>query len=342
MLLQSDDLPGAQRILTAILTKYPDNADAVLGLATVFERQDDKAGAKRVLEEGLATSPDSSVLLFKGGHPWPSRKRITAAAEKYYLKLLQTTDKKTPVQLMIVRLYEQSGQVDKAEAMMNEQIKAEPENLEYRLALAGFHLRHKQYDKSMAVIDTAEKDGLKDIKLDLGRVDILIIEKKLDEAIALLPGIAERYPDHPLSAMAMSKLGSLYLSKKDYPAALAALDDAAERNPSPETLFLRGQARLGTGDVEGAIADLQIVRKEMPENYQARYPAGPRLFCPGQGADGRGGAARHPGAQCGLRALAQPAGPLLLALRPVGCGGRGAGRPAQEEPRGSVPAHRPG
>ncbi|MBG0789707.1 MAG: tetratricopeptide repeat protein [Desulfovibrionaceae bacterium] len=270
VLLQTGDMDGAQRILTAVLAKHPDNADAVLGLSTAFERKGDKAAAKQTLKQGLATSPNSTVLLFKAGSMAEAEKDY-AAAEKYYLRLLDVTDKKTPVQLMIARLYEHSGQDEKAEAVMLEQIAAHPENLDFRLALAGFHLRHKRFDKSMAAIESAESDGLKDIKLELAKADILVAEGKAQEAAELLPSIADRYPQHPLAATAMSKLGALYLSKKDFKSALAALDDAAGRSPSPEILFLRGQARLGTGDVEGAIADLQIVRKEMPDNYQARY-----------------------------------------------------------------------
>ena len=270
VLLQSGDLDGAQRLLSAILTSNPDNADAVIGLVTAYERKGDKANANRILQDGLAANPGNRVLLFKAA-TMAEGVEDYAAAEKYYLALRDVSENKAPVQLMIARLYERSGQTAKAESIMLQQIKDNPESLEYRLALVGFHLRGKRFDQSLAALDTAEKDGLKDIKLDLARADILYVQKKLDEVVALLPAIAEEYSDHPLATTALSKLGSLYIAQKDFPAALKALDDAASRSASPDILFLRAQARLGTGDVEGAISDLQIVRKEMPENYQARY-----------------------------------------------------------------------
>ncbi|BDQ33458.1 tetratricopeptide repeat protein [Pseudodesulfovibrio portus] len=270
VLLQSGDLDGAQRILSAILTSHPGNADAVIGLVTTYERKGDKDNADKTLQEGLAANPGNRVLLFKAA-TMAEAVEDYAAAEKYYLALLDVSENKAPVQLMIARLYERSGQTAKAESMMLQQIEANPDSLEYRLALVGFHMRSNHFDQSLAVLDTAEKDGLKDIKLELARADILFAQKKVDEVVALLPAIAEKYPDHPLAASALSKLGTLYIAQKDFPAALEVLDDAASRSASPEILYLRAQARLGTGDVEGAIADLQIVRKEMPENYQARY-----------------------------------------------------------------------
>ena len=270
VLLQSGDYDGAQRLLSAILVKHPGNADAVLGLVTAYDRKGEAANAQDALQKGLAANPGNRVLLFKAASMAEAAKNY-AVAEKYYLELLEASEVKAPVQLMIARLYERSGQPDKAEAVMEQQVKDNPDNLEYRLALAGFHLRSKQYDKSMAVIEAAQRDGLKDIKLDMARADILIAQKKLDEVTGLLSGIVEQYPDHPMSATALAKLGSLHLARKDYQSALTALDDAVSRNASPEILYLRAQARLGAGDVEGAIVDLQVVRKEMPENYQARY-----------------------------------------------------------------------
>jgi len=270
VLLQSGDLGGAQRLLSAILASHPANADAVIGLVTAYERKGDGDNAKKIMQEGLKANPGNRVLLFKAAKMAEAAKDYPAA-EKHYLALLDVSEDKAPIQLMIARLYERSGQTGKAESIMLQQIKSEPDNLEYRLALAGFHMRGKRFDQSLAVLDAAEKDGMEDIKLDLARADVLFAQKKVDEVVALLPAIVEKYPDHPLSATALSKLGSLRIAQKDYKAALAVLDDAAGRSASPEILYLRAQARLGTGDVGGAIADLQIVRKEMPDNYQARY-----------------------------------------------------------------------
>lgn len=270
VLLQSGDLDGAKRILSAILTRQPGDVDAVIGLVTAYERSGEADSAARALREGLAANPENRILLFKAASMAEAAGDY-AAAERHYLDLLEVSDNKAPVQLMIARLYERSGQTDKAESIMVRQIQENPENLDYRLALAGFHLRGERFDRATAVLDQAEKDGLTDIKLDLARGDVLYAEKKPDELATVLSAAAEKYPDHPLAATALSKLGSLRIAQKDFKGALEALNAAAERSASPEILFLRAQARLATDDVEGAIADLQIVRKEMPDNYRARY-----------------------------------------------------------------------
>lgn len=270
VLLQSGDYDGALRILSAILVKEPGNSDAVLGVVTAYSRKGEKSKAWEAMNKGLEASPGNKVLLFKAATMAEVDKDYNEA-EKYYLKLMAASEDKAPIQLMIARLYERTGQLGKAESVMGQLVEDDPDKLDYRLALTGFHLRNKQYDKSLAVLEAAEKDGLKDIKLDLGRADILIAQKKYDEVVDLLLNVVEQYPEHPLAAMAQAKLGSLYLARKDFKAALTALDDAVERNSSPDVLFLRAQARLGAGDVDGAIVDLQVVRKEMPENYKARY-----------------------------------------------------------------------
>ena len=137
VLLQSGDLDGAQRILSAILAKHPENSDAVLGLVTAFERKGDMDSAKETLSKGLAVNPDNRVLLFKAASMAEVAEDY-ATAEKYYLDLLKVSEVKAPVQLLIARLYERSGQVDKAENVMAEQIKENPEGIGLSPRVGGF------------------------------------------------------------------------------------------------------------------------------------------------------------------------------------------------------------
>lgn len=269
-MLQKGDYDGALRILQAVLAEDPENSDATLGLVTSYERKGDMVKAHLELTRAIKRNPANIAIRYKAAS-MAEKAEDYPMAEAHYLKLLEVSPQKAPVQLMIARLHEKSGDMDKAEKTLQTLTESDPENLDYKLGLTGFYLRSKEYDKSLATIAAMLNENPDDIRIELARVDVLIAKKDLDEAKTSLVDITERYPDHPLTAQALSKLGALHIQEKDFPQAIACLDDAIQRSSSPEFMFLRARARLGAQDVEGAIADLRIVRKELPDNYEARY-----------------------------------------------------------------------
>ncbi|BCS89129.1 tetratricopeptide repeat protein [Pseudodesulfovibrio sediminis] len=268
-LLQSEKYEGAQSLLKTILAEHPENTDAVMGLVSVYQRKGATQAAVDILDKALRAMPDSVALQYKAASLAGDMEEY-AKAEEHYMKLLDLAEKKDPVRLMIARLYERSGEKVKAESMLRELASSNPENVEFRLGLVGFLVRNKDYDKALAVVEEASEESTDDIRILMARADILIAKKKYDEAVSVLQDVVEEYPDLPMSAKAFVKLAALYLMEENFESALASLEEALVRDSSPEVLFLRAQARLGLNDTEGAIADLRIVRKELPENYAAR------------------------------------------------------------------------
>jgi len=64
------------------------------------------------------------------------------------------------------------------------------------------------------------------------------------------------------------------LRRKDYAAAIADASTALDKTPkAPSTLFVRGLARLASGDVAGAKADLAAARAIRPtiDEFYANY-----------------------------------------------------------------------
>ena len=270
ILLQSGDLTGAQRVLQAIVAKYPNNIDAIVGLVTTYEKMGETGQAESLLSKALAANPDSLVLHYKAAALAEGQERY-ADAEKSYQKLLELSDNKDPIRLLIIKMYERSGQKEKAQAELEHLIAANPENTDYRLALAGLYLRSSDYDKSQKVLEDLIKDGSTDIRIELTLADILLAKQETEAAKQRLAEIAERYSEHPLSAKALAKLGTILLKEKNYSESLGFFEQAIQRDHAPEFLQLRARAKMGVGDIEGAIADLRIVRKELPDNYEARY-----------------------------------------------------------------------
>lgn len=267
-LIQKEDYDGALRILAGIKAEHPGNIDAVLGMIAAYEKKGDNRKANEILSSALKEKPNNNVLQYKAASLAEGAGDY-AAAEKHYFALLKSAEDKAPIQLMIARLYERAGQLEKAESMLSKLISENPDNVDYRMGLAGLHVRSEKYGKAIAVIDAAPQDS-DSIQLELAKVDVLIGQKDFAQAIELLESVSEKNDDHPLSSKALSKLGALYLNNNNYNDALEVLNQAISKNPDPETLQLRAQAHLALGDIDGAIADLQVVRKELPDNYAAR------------------------------------------------------------------------
>ncbi|QJB55319.1 tetratricopeptide repeat protein [Pseudodesulfovibrio sp. zrk46] len=269
VLLQIKDYEGAQRILQAILVENPDNTDAALGLVTSYEKMGNMKQALKEMETAIGRNPKSLTLLFKAASMAETAEDY-ATAEQYYNSLLHYAETKAPVQLMIARLYEKSGQTDKAEKTIQKLVQGDPENLDYPLNLAAFYLRKKDYGKSLAVTKEILAKDPENVRVKMAQVDILLAQKEIETAKAELETIISEHPDHPLVSTAQSKLGAMLLREKKYDEALAALDSAIMGNASPEYYYLRARIRLEMKDIEGAIADLRIVRKELPDHYEAR------------------------------------------------------------------------
>lgn len=264
--LQTESYGSAEVILRTLLQKDPQDAETKLGLATIYEKTGKLDKAIDTINEAINEHPDEINLYYKAASIAISMKRYDDA-EKYYLQLADLVSGEKVVQPLLAQLYSVSEDNEKFLKIMGQLVNDNPQKVEYRISLAGFYMKEKNLDKALSVLQEADLEEA-DIRIDLATVEVLSAQEKLDEAETGLLAIIDKYHDNVLIKQAVLKLSLLYFQQGKYAETMATLEKVDQL--SPEMFFVRAQARFATRDLDGAIADLRIVRKELPDNLRAR------------------------------------------------------------------------
>jgi tetratricopeptide (TPR) repeat protein len=103
----------------------------------------------------------------------------------------------------------------------------------------------------------------------IDQASLRIADGQADEALPLLQ---QSVAIDAENGEAYSYLGAVYFNKKNYEAAIAAYDRAIELAPQRQDYLNRGAARTELGDLEGAFADMSVVRNFSEEMAQPTQP----------------------------------------------------------------------
>jgi Flp pilus assembly protein TadD len=146
----------------------------------------------------------------------------------------------------------EAGRPDQARAAFEEALKADPRNAS------------SAHNLSVLLNDAGEKE----------RADALLLQ-------ALADGLGDGTRIVLSAAMAFQQGG-------DAERASRLVDGAIERRPDdPHLRMVRGRALLEAKDCPGALQDLQVVRRQLPQMPLAHGLAGTALLCLGRTADAR-------------------------------------------------------
>ncbi|MBZ5666123.1 MAG: sulfatase-like hydrolase/transferase [Acidobacteriia bacterium] len=98
------------------------------------------------------------------------------------------------------------------------------------------------------------------------RAELMQQDTRVEESIALLEQVLAKEPDLALYA----KLGNWMMRQKEYRRAVPVLRKAMEQDrESPVNHLQLAKALLGTGDIEGAVPELEITEAKMPQLVDA-------------------------------------------------------------------------
>jgi soluble lytic murein transglycosylase len=254
------DLPGARRLFSSIPVDSRVFTDARFGLARVLRRMGDLSGAAAALAP-LASAPAppagrdaaAEALLLRAEL---ARTERDAARERAELLLLWTHHPRSPLspeaERRLTGHLPPSAQVERAEALVDVQRNADalklldlvrltpPDGLGCRAALVrGRALRKERRHADVERVLTPVVAHCSDGELRVRALYVLAASQAIvrpDAAVATYERLAQEYPQHPYA------------------------DDA---------LYLAAELRAVSGDISGALLDLEAVSTRYPQGDYA-------------------------------------------------------------------------
>jgi cellulose synthase operon protein C len=285
-------------------TLKPNNSDVAALRSAILLRLNDKEGAVAEAERALslnANNPDALAVL---GAESMSRGN-TKAALTFIDRGLQTDPKNIGLLLFKVKLFEDGNDRVKLEETLRTLIGYYPNQKEFRQSLMTFLLQvgrtedverelrsyvASESDDTSAGIDLVRlvsrirgpagarleleklvQDHPEKIEYQLALVRLNFAEQRSDDANKQLSAIVEK--GEPIADVHLAKLlKAEFLRQQGKPVdAEALVKEVIDQDPkNADALALRASARIESGDLSGAVADLRDALDQKPNSMQIR------------------------------------------------------------------------
>ncbi len=259
-------LTQAEEILIGVLGETRDNADALFILAATRARLGATEEAEKLLQEALANTPDhlkASIALAK----LRLNDGDIDGAEEILQEAVDKTSDKAQASIALGQLYMGVNQNEKARERFESALDDDPDYGPALLGLGMLNMRMGEKEKAEEVYKLVSKLEDKQYRPLYGQV--LVVNGKLDEAIAEFRGILDREPDN---RDIRNRLISTLLVDQRLDDAQNLLDDALEANDNDTDARLqRAELLRRRGRLEEAEGDLNRVLEFRPDSAQAHF-----------------------------------------------------------------------
>ncbi|MBC8014067.1 MAG: PEP-CTERM system TPR-repeat protein PrsT, partial [Methyloceanibacter sp.] len=280
-LLNAQKIKEARAAFELALTKDSQNTSARLGIARLAALDNQLPKAMKMVEEVLASSPDSYRGQMLMGDLHAAQNRI-AEAETAYRAALKAAPARIPPRTSLVALMVRAGEAEKAVTEVNALAKLAPGDprTEYSRALVLIAQKKPAEAKKslLQVLKVAPDDGP---SLLLAGIVTFDTHAYL-EAESYFRKVVEKFPDaiYPRRLLAASRLrtGQTERAMSDIQKLLAIAPN------DPDILVLAGEAYLESGNVDQATRYFERVKSLKPDNSAVRTRLGQILAATGDTA----------------------------------------------------------
>lgn len=286
--IQSNDIPGAEKLIAEVLAKSPRDNDALILRGNLALAQNDPRGAIADLRAVLRDQPNAIGVMralarahLANGEP--------ALAEETIRRAVETNPKDPGARLDLAQLLSQLGKPDQAKPVIEELVKQQPNDLQaldaqFKIAFETKDLVTAEsaadaivamqpksgvgyyYQGKVAQAQNRPLDALRlystavDLQPDTqeplqAATQVLVQLKRTPEALQRLDDAIARYPQNPVAA---NVKGEVLLSTRQAADSEVAFKTAIERAPKWVIPYRNlAIAQLADHDSSGAIATLQ-------------------------------------------------------------------------------------
>jgi tetratricopeptide (TPR) repeat protein len=302
MLVQQNDIPGAEKLIAEVLDKAPRDDDALILRGNLALAQKDPKSAIADLRSVLRDQPNSVGVMralarahLANGEP--------ALAEETMRRALEANPKEPNVRVDLAELLTKLGKPEQAKPIIDELVKQQPDNyaaldIQFKVDVADkdvggakaaademVALQPKQslgyfYEGTIAETDKRLDDAAQRYSKALelapeaqeplrGLSRVLVGEKRAPEALKRLDAVIAAYPADTFAA---NLKGELLLEQQRPADAQVAFKTAIDRNPKlPLSYRNLAVAEYMSKDANAAVATLQtgIGKVQSPEVLEA-------------------------------------------------------------------------
>jgi tetratricopeptide (TPR) repeat protein len=246
----------------------PDNLEvrSRLGIVQALSRRPDeaRANAEFVLQKDPANLEGLAIL----AEVAESDAEVDAAIARVESVRSRVSEPHRASHLLGL-LYAKKGDLPKAEAALQEAVKAAPASVEAHTALAQLHLARHQPDLAEKEFAAAAQAAPAGSPARLRLADFYLAQKKLGQVRQVLTEVLKQDPDYTPAAV---RLAELALLEKKYDDAETAIEGILKANPRHTgALLLRAQLRMVQRRTDEAIQALQTAIREEPKSPPAHY-----------------------------------------------------------------------
>ena len=202
-------------------------------------------------------------------------KKMPHEAETFFLRALQLEPERISTKLELARLYVGQGKPEKARGLLGEVVRKSPDNTHAIYLLADTETRLGRKAEALALYkklgEINPADPVAPYKVGLLHFDMghfLVAETIAAELIKKFPASTEGY----------RLKGIVSYQKKDFPEAIAALQDANKLRPSVAGHYFLGLSLYGNGELESALSQFRQILDTSPSFQQARLLTGTILL----------------------------------------------------------------
>lgn len=268
--VEGDRMPEALGLAEWLVSTDPHGIRGYLALAGVHEKMGNGAAAERALRDALGQQPGNLSAygaLARLFHDRGERKREIGIYEE--VLRVHPQHHATLVALSDAQLAE--GRRDQAIATLERAIRHHPDDLRSVLRLGFLEYEEGRFDRASERFGRAlaANPEQHEIAYYLGLVRV----RARDEAGAL-EAFDRVTPDHDRWADARSQVAGILERRGDLAGALAEVEKARARAPSRALDLYAATLRSRAGDLEGAVAFLQGLLAENPDDDELLYNLG--------------------------------------------------------------------
>ena len=261
ILLLSDDPPAAVAPLQKAVELLPTQSRPRTLLGLAYEKAGDAKNAASAYEGALALDPKDGETSLHLAQLYFRQNRAGDAEGKFRAVLAADPESQAAL-LGLAESLEQEKKPEAIEAYQN-YLKAQPEDAAAREHLVHLLIANEKYDEALAESEKTQKGGAPSMEALKLRADILIGQKKLDDAIVTLKQAVALAPQ---DAALRGGLGRTYLQKRDFPNAAQELKVAIGLDPKNLAYWkdLTSAYYLG-GNYPAALSLLdEVAKREAP------------------------------------------------------------------------------
>jgi tetratricopeptide (TPR) repeat protein len=268
------DVDQATELSQKILSMDAGNVGAAALLAKIYVENDPEL-ALEIVNKTLSQQSKSDVLKMIKINLL-TRENKVEEVEAAYEELLKDYPDRLLYAYQFVNFYLRNEVIpeevrkDKAEALLTRLIESKPEEDQIKLWMIEFLLKNRGVDEAMTTLEKYVAQSPENMALLDALAGRYLVSGEPEKALGAYKAFIAMDDTTTDSLSARNKLANIYFLEKRMDEGNQALNEVFEIEPSnQEALVIRGNLRVNSGDISGAISDLRLGLKADPNDKVA-------------------------------------------------------------------------